>query len=97
MSSTRDADNDATKTPTPSSIPSELSDPDNLPAEGVPFNGGYYQNFSTLESAGSYATLNSSTTGCYAENGSMPILLAKKDECNLGFFCPNSTDNAPPQ
>ncbi|KAK3208669.1 hypothetical protein GRF29_77g1505289 [Pseudopithomyces chartarum] len=96
MSSTRDADNDATKTPMPSSIPSELSDPDNLPAEGVPFNGHYYQNFSTLESAGSYATLNSSVTGCYAENGSMPILLAKKDECNLGFFCPNSTDNAPP-
>ncbi|KAK7178880.1 hypothetical protein DPSP01_004862 [Paraphaeosphaeria sporulosa] len=72
--------------------------PTEVPAEGMLMpNGKYYTNFSTLESAGSYRTLNSSTTGCYAENGSMPILLAEKDDCNLGFFCPNSTDNAPPQ
>lgn len=69
-----------------------------IPAEGILMpDGKRYTNFSTLESAGSYRTLNSSTTGCYAENGSMPILLASNDLCNKGFFCPNSTDKAPPQ
>jgi hypothetical protein len=72
--------------------------PTSVPAEGILMpNGKYYTNFSTAESAGSYRTLNSSTTGCFAENGSMPILLADNDSCNLGFFCPNSTDKAPPQ
>lgn len=69
-----------------------------IPAEGILMpDGKRYSNFSTFESALTYAVLNSSTTGCYAQNGSMPILLAQKDECNLGFFCPNTTDTAPPQ
>lgn len=84
--------------PSPSDKPEPTAVPTEVPAEGILMpNGKFYTNFSTLESAGSYRTLNSSTTGCYAENGSMPILLAEKDECNKGFFCPNSTDNAPPQ
>jgi hypothetical protein len=61
--------------------------------QGIPPGG----NFSTLEGAGRLRELNTSTTGCYAGNGSLPILLAETDSCNLGFFCPNSTDNAPPQ
>ncbi|KAF2648433.1 ABC transporter-like protein [Lophiostoma macrostomum CBS 122681] len=40
--------------------------------------------------------MNQSVTGCFA-NGSIPILLARDDTCNLGFFCPNSSATAPPQ
>jgi len=77
------------------SVPTEL--PTEVPAGGFLINGQTYDNFSSKEAAGSYRTLNSTTTGCYAENGSMPILLADHDLCNLGFFCPNSTDAEPPQ
>ncbi|KAF1996579.1 hypothetical protein P154DRAFT_579828 [Amniculicola lignicola CBS 123094] len=53
-------------------------------------------NLTTLEAGKSLSQLNSSVTGCYA-NGSVPIFLAANDTCILGFFCPNSTAQQPPQ
>lgn len=83
---------------TPSSTDIDTSElPTAIPEGGFLINGQTYDNFSSKEAAASYRTLNSSTTGCFAENGSMPILLAENDYCLLGFFCPNSTDAEPPQ
>ncbi|KAH0365490.1 hypothetical protein KCU65_g6020, partial [Aureobasidium melanogenum] len=43
----------------------------------------------------SYA-LPDTETGCY-NPGSLPIALANNDTCLLGFYCPNSNDEHPPQ
>jgi hypothetical protein len=82
----------------PNTIPTEAPDSVDLPeGAGVVVNGQTYENFSTIEAANSYRTLKSSVTGCYAQDGAMPMLLADRDTCNLGFFCPNSTNVMPPQ
>lgn len=85
----------------PSALPSSLpndTDEVQLPAgAGIMIGDTLYQNFSTKEAAASYRTLNSSVTGCFAQNGAMPMLLADRDLCLPGFYCPNSTDLMPPQ
>ncbi|CAD0096738.1 unnamed protein product [Aureobasidium mustum] len=40
--------------------------------------------------------LPESQTGCY-NPGSLPIALANNDTCLLGFYCPNSNNEHPPQ
>lgn len=69
----------------PTSIPIDIS-PTSTPA----------LNLTTFNNSAPIALLHESFTGCYS-NGSIPILLAKNDTCNLGFFCPNSTNESPPQ
>ncbi|CAI6327815.1 unnamed protein product [Periconia digitata] len=64
---------------------------------GITIGDRKYDSFLTKEAAASYRTLNSSVTGCYAQNGAMPLLLSDHAMCNLGFHCPNSTDLMPPQ
>ncbi|THX21476.1 hypothetical protein D6D17_00014 [Aureobasidium pullulans] len=41
-------------------------------------------------------SLGDTQTGCY-NKGSLPLALATNDTCLLGFWCPNSDDEHPPQ
>ncbi|KAG8631658.1 hypothetical protein KVT40_000798 [Elsinoe batatas] len=60
------------------------------------FDGTSDQNMSSMAWASSQITLRYPTTGCLRE-AAIPLPLAPGDFCLDGFYCPNSTDQMPPQ
>ncbi|KAK5117593.1 hypothetical protein LTR62_005015 [Meristemomyces frigidus] len=55
-----------------------------------------YNNMSTEQFDAFAYSLNETTTGCYRQ-GALPVALAANDTCLLGWHCPNSNDQFPPQ
>ncbi|KAK3675527.1 hypothetical protein LTR78_004610 [Recurvomyces mirabilis] len=55
-----------------------------------------FNNMSSKQFDAAAYSLNTSQTGCYRQ-GAMPVALAGNDTCLLGWYCPNSTDDFPPQ
>ncbi|KAK4507823.1 hypothetical protein PRZ48_001558 [Zasmidium cellare] len=60
------------------------------------FKDSPFANMSTKEFDVTAYSLNDSQRGCYRA-GALPIALATNDTCTLGFYCPNSSDELPPQ
>ncbi|KAF7197039.1 ABC transporter G family member 25 [Pseudocercospora fuligena] len=58
-------------------------------------NSGY-TNMSTKQFDLLAYSLNYSSSSCYRK-GALPVALAFNDTCNLGFYCPNSSNELPPQ
>ncbi|KAK3116056.1 hypothetical protein LTR53_004004 [Teratosphaeriaceae sp. CCFEE 6253] len=56
----------------------------------------FQYNMSTKEFDAVAYSLNTSQTGCY-RHGSIPVALADNDTCLLGFYCPASDNDHPPQ
>ncbi|KAI9739310.1 MAG: hypothetical protein M1834_007523 [Cirrosporium novae-zelandiae] len=80
----------------PAATPSAISSGVNDAKQKTLYNALLSANMSSLESDEILYSLNSSTTGCYRK-GAIPVALARNDTCNLGFYCPNSTNDQPPQ
>ncbi|EMC93677.1 hypothetical protein BAUCODRAFT_150956 [Baudoinia panamericana UAMH 10762] len=55
-----------------------------------------YGNMSSKQFDLAAYSLNYSQTGCYRP-GALPVALAQNDTCSLGFHCPASSDQNPPQ
>ncbi|KAF2172517.1 hypothetical protein M409DRAFT_17750 [Zasmidium cellare ATCC 36951] len=60
------------------------------------FQDSPFANMSTKEFNVTAYTLNSSQRGCYRV-GALPIALGTNDTCALGFHCPKSSNEFPPQ
>ncbi|TKX26041.1 SNQ2-like protein 1 [Elsinoe australis] len=60
------------------------------------FSGNSDQNMSSMAWANGQVQLRYPTTGCLRE-AAIPLPLAPGDLCLDGFYCPNSTDQMPPQ